>query len=257
MPPDQPLTPDVPPPDPARGVFETILVFENRPVELDAHLARLAASVRQLYGAELPDSRELVIANARGGGLGRLRLNMTPRPDGQLASTVIVAGVDPLDLFPGPELAIELSTLPVPRGLGDHKWADRERLVRAEASCGPRVVPLLVGPGGTVYESSRGNIFVVAGGTILTPPLDGEILPGVARSRAIALARELGIEVAEREILLPQLREAESVFMTGSIRGVEPVRALDGEELAQEGDVTATIAGALRELWLEPSGAAA
>jgi para-aminobenzoate synthetase/4-amino-4-deoxychorismate lyase len=254
---EQSLTPDAPPPDPARGVFETILVFENRPVELDAHLERLAASVRELYDAKLPESRELVLANSRGGGLGRLRLTMAPRPGGQLASTVIVAGVDPADLFPGPELAIELSTLPVPRGLGDHKWADRERLVRAEASCGPRVVPLLVGPGGKVYEGSRGNVFAVADGALLTPPLDGEILPGVARTRTIEVARGLGIEVAERTLLLPQLREADAVFMTGSIRGVEPVGALDGEELSQEGDLTARIAGGLRELWLEPSGTAA
>lgn len=257
MPPDQSLTPDVPLPDPARGVFETILVFEDRPVELDAHLARLAASVRELYDVELPESREMVLANARGGGLGRLRLTMTPRPAGDLASTVIVAGVDPADLFPGPELAIELSTLPVPRGLGDHKWADRERLVRAEALCGPRMVPLLVGPGGTVYESSRGNVFAVAEGALLTPPLNGEILPGVARARTIEIARQLGIEVAEQVLPVPRLRTADAVFMTGSIRGVEPVRALDGEELSRDSEIVAAIARSLRELWLEPSSAAA
>ena len=49
-----------PRPDPRAGVFETILVVEDRPVDLDAHLRRLGASVRALYGGEPPDVRELV-----------------------------------------------------------------------------------------------------------------------------------------------------------------------------------------------------
>ena len=43
-----------PEPDPARGVFSTMLVIDGRPVELDPHLAQLRESVQVLYGAELP-----------------------------------------------------------------------------------------------------------------------------------------------------------------------------------------------------------
>ena len=38
------------PPDPALGVFETLLVRDGTAQALDAHLARLAASVADLYG---------------------------------------------------------------------------------------------------------------------------------------------------------------------------------------------------------------
>src|SRR3954447_11852769 len=40
-----PRMPPSPHADPDRGVFETMLVLEGRPVELDAHLERLAASL--------------------------------------------------------------------------------------------------------------------------------------------------------------------------------------------------------------------
>src|SRR4051812_42501775 len=53
--------------DPGRGVFETMLVLEGRPVELDAHLERLAASLDALFEAELPgDARRLVLDRACG-----------------------------------------------------------------------------------------------------------------------------------------------------------------------------------------------
>ena len=40
----------IPRPDPAAGVFETLLVEHGCPVALDEHLARLAQSVSELYG---------------------------------------------------------------------------------------------------------------------------------------------------------------------------------------------------------------
>ena len=57
-----------PRPDEREGVFETILVLDERPIELDAHLARLAASVRILYGEDPPDTRELVLSKPAAAG---------------------------------------------------------------------------------------------------------------------------------------------------------------------------------------------
>ncbi|HEY6397797.1 MAG TPA: chorismate-binding protein, partial [Solirubrobacteraceae bacterium] len=52
-------------PDPAHGVFETVLIEDGVAVLLDAHLERLAASVRALYGIELaPDTRSRLTAAA-------------------------------------------------------------------------------------------------------------------------------------------------------------------------------------------------
>lgn len=236
-------------PDPRRGIFETILIYDDRPVELEAHLERLAASARSVYGKEIDDYRNLVTSAARGGGLGRLRLDVVQQPDG-LVPSVIVAAVNRANVFPTGEFEVGLETLEVEVGQGEHKWADRDPLMRAEARCGSRAVPLLVTAGGTVLEASRANVFAVAGGELLTPPLDGRILPGIARRRVLELASKLDIEASERELTLAELRTAEEVFLTGSIRGVEPVRDVDGDDFPPSREVTSRLGVALRERWL-------
>jgi para-aminobenzoate synthetase/4-amino-4-deoxychorismate lyase len=238
-----------PRPELRHGVIETFLIVDDAPVELDAHLARLADSVREVYGEEPPDTRELVVSRARGGGLGRMRLTVEPLRDGGFEFYVVVASVEPDSVFPSRELAANLFTMSVDRGMGAHKWADRAVLERAEAM-GPRGgVPLLVSEAGEALEASRGNLFAVRDGRLLTPPLDGRILPGIARARTIELAEGLGIEVGEEPIGLSEMRGFEEVFLTGSVRGVEPVGALDGEDLQVGDEITARLAAALRERW--------
>jgi para-aminobenzoate synthetase/4-amino-4-deoxychorismate lyase len=242
-----------PRPNARAGVFETILVFEDRPIELDAHLARLAASVRQLYGVEPPPARDLVVSRSRGGWLGRLRLDVAPDAAGELRASIVVAPFDPNNVFPTGPFTTELRTVRVDRGYGDHKWTDREMLVREESRAGPDAVPLLVTAGGEALEASRANVFAVSGGTILTPPLDGAILPGVARAGVIEVAAELGLPLREEVLPLATLRGAEEAFLTGSLRGVEPVRALDGEPLPSEGPLTTALAAGLRHRWFAGS----
>jgi para-aminobenzoate synthetase/4-amino-4-deoxychorismate lyase len=238
-----------PRPDQRHGVIETFLIVDDRPVELDAHLARLATSVLALYGEEPPDARELVVSRARGGGLGRLRLTVAPLRDGGFEVYVVAASVEPASVFPTGDLAASLFTMTVDRGLGDHKWADRAVLERAEAM-GPRGgVPLLVTEEGEVLEASRGNVFAVRDGVLLTPPLDGQILPGVARARVLEIAAGLGVEVSEEPLGLTEMRSYEEVFLTGSVRGVEPVRALDGEDLQVDDAITSKLAAELRRRW--------
>jgi para-aminobenzoate synthetase/4-amino-4-deoxychorismate lyase len=237
-------------PRPDAGVFETILIWEDRPIELDAHLERLTASTRALFGEYPPDGRALVLAHSRGGGTGRLRLDVQPTAGGRLKATVMVAPFDPANVFPVPPLGTALTSVVVDRGYGDHKWIDRDMLTRAEAAVGPAAAPLLVGPEGRVFEATRANVFVVRGGKLLTPPLDGSILPGVARAGVLAVAADLGIELSEERLDLDLLREAEEIFLTGSLRGVEPVVALDGTEVPPPGPVCVALSAALRERWL-------
>ena len=220
-------------------MFETLLVREGRPVELAAHLARLGASVAGLYGEPaLPGVAELVTDRARGLRLGRLRVTVAPNGHG-LATDVRTAPVDEDLVFPA--RGVELQRLEVPGGLGAHKWADRRLLERAEAA-GP--VPLLVDSDGSVLEASRANVFVVEAGTILTPPADGRILPGVARRRVLEL-----MTGQEEAISLDRLLEADEVFLSGSVRGIEPVASCSGVRWWPPGTVTPLVSGELRRHW--------
>jgi para-aminobenzoate synthetase/4-amino-4-deoxychorismate lyase len=242
-------------PDPSRpdrtiGLFETLLVLDGSPIELERHLARLGSSVRELFGAELPPgTSELLRERASALTVARLRLTVVPREDGSLGTAVVAAAVDPNDLFPPWGRAIALRALVLPGGLGAHKWADRERLAASEASEAAGTVPVVLDVGGEVLEASRANVFAIEDGVLVTPAADGRILPGIARARAIETAGALGFEVREERLDVQRLLAAGEAFLTGSVRGIEPVRSLGEAELAPPSEVLGELAAEIRRLW--------
>jgi para-aminobenzoate synthetase/4-amino-4-deoxychorismate lyase len=235
---------DGPMPDPAEGVFSTTLVADGRAVEVDAHLARLEASLRELYGMPLPaQTRSLFAEGTEGIGLGRLRVTVAPGAE----PTARAVEVDPAFVFPG--RSADLAPVTVPGGIGGHKWADRRLLDIAQSELGP-ALPLVLDADGSPLETSRGNLFLVRDGVVVTPPLDGRLLPGIARARAIEVARAAGIEVSERTIGIDELVGADEVFTTGGVRGVEPVWRCVGVAEWDSGELTARVAAELRRAWL-------
>jgi len=241
------LVADGPLPDARGGVFETLLVRDGLPVELDDHVARLTASAGELYGvAPSPDAALALRAGAHGLPLGRVRLTVTPGRDG-LVSSVSSAAVDPALVFPTDD-PLALRAAVVERGLGRHKWADRRLVAALEEAAAP-AVPLLVGSDRTVLEATRGNVFAVIDGVLVTPPLDGAILPGVARAHVLELAATLTVEVQERPLGHPALLAADEVFLSGSVRGIEPVGACGSDGRWPIGEVSRHLAAALRARW--------
>lgn len=235
-------------PDRARGVFETLLVRSGRPVELDAHLARLDGSLRTVFGTPLPArARELVLEQVDGAALARLRLDVAPNGSGELACAVRVVPVDAALVFPDWPRALVLRSLTIRGGLGAHKWADRRRVEAAEAE--PGVVPLVVDADGSVLEASRGNVFVVLDGALVTPRADGRILPGVTRGRVLELAADANLDVREGDVSSADLRAATEAFLTGAVRGVEPVCIWDDRPAWPQGTVTTLLSARLRRRW--------
>lgn len=240
-----------PRPDPQKGIFETLLVVDGRPVELDAHLTRLAASIEALYGAAAAtDPGEEIVERARGLELGRLRATLAPGADGRLETEIVTAEVDPAVVFPGLERAVSVHTLLLEGGLGAHKWVDRALIEETEARLPANAVAVLVDHGGAVLEGLRANVFAVNGETLATPPADGRILPGIARSRVAKAAQAAGLQLREAELTVGDLMTADEVFLAGSVRGVEPVRAIDGVELDLRNDAGSRIGAELKRAWM-------
>jgi para-aminobenzoate synthetase/4-amino-4-deoxychorismate lyase len=237
--------------DPALGVFETFLVLDGSPVELDTHLQRLRASVGELYGLELPgNATEVVAAEASGLTVARMRLQATPVAGAGLELSTTSAEVDPELLLPGHERALALRSVVVAGGLGAHKWVDRGFLSESEAAFPPDTLSLLVDGDGAVLEASRANVFAAREGVVRTPPADGRILPGTVRGEVLELARDAGIEAREERLKLADLLAADEVMVTSSIRGIEPVRELDGTALAAAERVRPLLSEAvLGRLW--------
>ncbi len=232
----------LPTPDPAHGLFETLLILDEEPVELDAHLERLGASLAELCGGELPPAlAERARERAVGLRLGRMRITVGGDGEARLETE----DVDPAAVFPEPERGVELRSLSREGGFGSHKWADRRGL--GEVPGEP--VPLLFDRGDEALEASRGNLFVAVEGVLRTPAADGRILPGTARAAAIDVARDEGIEVWERRLTRDDLFAADEVFLTGSVRGVEPARSLDGVPLPAATELTGRVGIGLRRRW--------
>ncbi|HEX6455146.1 MAG TPA: aminotransferase class IV [Solirubrobacterales bacterium] len=230
-------------PDRSRGVFETLLVVEGKPVELEAHLHRLAQSLDAVYSRPLPpQAGDEMRRAAEGIPLGRLRLSVAPTEDG-LRIDLLAGGVDPEAVFPS--LGMKLRTHAVAGGLGPHKWAHRPGINRPA----PDQAGALIVDEGEVLEAGWANVFAVRGGTLFTPPLDGRLLTGTTRAALLQLAVEEGIESEEGPLSPADLLTADEVFLTGSIRGIEAALELDAQPLAGCGEISDRLGGALKRHW--------
>jgi len=230
-------------PDRSRGVFETLLVVDGEPVELEAHLQRLARSLEAVYSQELPVQAEEELRRAGADiHLGRLRLTLAPTEDGLLLD-LLAGGVEQEAVFP--KRRVNLRTHEVAGGLGAHKWVDRKGINRPA----PDKAGALIVDEGEVLEAGWANVFAVRGGTLFTPPLDGRLLPGTTRGAVLELAAAAGIERSEQQLSPDDLLSADEIFLTGSIRGIEPALSLDGRSLAGCGAFSRRLAGALRQRW--------
>jgi para-aminobenzoate synthetase / 4-amino-4-deoxychorismate lyase len=186
-----------PRPDPALGVFSTLLVVDGEPQRPAAHPARLAGSLSELYDRALPGDLETrVRALARTGrGRARLRIDIAPDADAELVMTA------PREH----ELPVVLHPYTLPGGLGPHKWRDR-RLVEALTQ-----TPLLLDEDGTVLEAGWANVLIRRGETLLRPRADGRILPGTTLPPA-----------EEADLALDDLRRADEILVSASTTGVVP-----------------------------------
>lgn len=236
-------------PDPSLGIFETVLVVDGAPIELDRHLDRLAHSLDAVYSMELPlgIEEELRLA-AEEISLGRLRLTVAPGKD-RPRHDLLAGGVVPGAVFP--ERGAKLRSHHVPGGRGPHKWVDRQGMEHPDEGAGQ-----LIRDGDEVLEAGWANLFAVREETLWTPPLDGRILAGTARAAVLGIAADEGIGTEERPIRTQDLLAAEETFLTNSIRGVEPATALDGAQLPGGGPLSRRLADALRRRWGLPDPAA-
>jgi para-aminobenzoate synthetase / 4-amino-4-deoxychorismate lyase len=198
-------------PDPRVGVFETVLIEDGHALALARHLARLAVSLRELYGIGLPAALAMRVHAAAGQTAGRARLRMLADSDGWISIDISPANAEPLEVR-------LLAPLALPGGLGGHKWRDR-RLIDALAVQSDGMVPLLVDTDGCVLEAGYANVWIAEGDALITPPADGRILPGTVRAQL--LEREPRA-AREEPIDLARLARADSVFLTSSIRGLHP-----------------------------------
>ncbi|MDE3130065.1 MAG: aminotransferase class IV [Acidobacteriota bacterium] len=191
-------------PDPARGIFETLLVADGAAPLLAAQLERLRASALELYGIDLEP--ELAgLARTVPDGSGRLRISFVPGEG--TASRPGPHGDDPR--------YAEIAPFVLAGGLGAHKWADRGLLEGLLVAAGPGALPLLLDADGSVLESASANVLIEERGRLVSPPSDGRFRAGFGRAR---------VRYSEEPVDLDRLLAADAILLTSALRTVRVPR---------------------------------
>ena len=88
---------------------------------------------------------------------------------------------------------------------------------------------------GYVADGTGENLFIIRDGVLHTPPESSGILLGITRDSVMRIARDLGYEVQERELVRSDLYTADEVFFTGTAAEVTPIKEVDDRTIGAGG----------------------
>ena len=250
------------------GLFETFRTWNGHPVLLDRHVERMQRSARELDlpldSTDLPDIRavsDLIEANRDSSAVDhdvRLRLTLS----GGVATTPPsqpVLWMTAKPLLQPTRIATAVITVSMQVTADDplarHKTLNywRKRIAQAGAIEAGSDDVLTLTPDGLICETCRANVFLVQGRRLITPGLDGPLLPGVMRGVVLEKARRLDIEVEEGPVPIERKNAADEAFMTNSLWGLLPIARLMDRELPAPGPVTKRLWDEILP-WLQSGG---
>ena len=226
------------------GVFETLKIVDNTILFFEDHYFRLMASMR-IVRMEIPMSftleflesqilslvNQLAIENS-----ARVRITVYRNEGGYYApnqnSVSYVVQAAPLsdktytieksnfevDLYKDFAVTKQLlSTLKTTNKMV-HVTASIFAKENQLESC------LLINDSKNVIEAISGNLFMLMGNTLITPPISEGCLNGIMRKQIITLAKQFEtIDFVEREISPFDIQKADELFITNVIQGIQPI----------------------------------
>ncbi len=226
------------------GLFETIACVGGRPQLLALHLARLQRGCTRLaipftHGAALraeiealaaPHRRAIVkVLVTRGAAVERgyrltgreqaTRVTLRyawPEQDAAAARDGVRVRLSALRLAENPLLAGLKHCNRLEQVLARREWTDPDI---AEA--------LMFNDSGNLICGVMSNLFLVQGGRLRTARLDRCGVAGVIRQVVMREATRAGIALEETLLTAEDLARAAEVFLTSSLSGIRPVRALE------------------------------
>lgn len=245
------------------GCFEGIRFYSGKVFRLQEHIVRLFNSMRYLM-MELPWSFEEVCAAteetvaASGLNDGYIRLVVTrgkgdlglnPRNCPKSSMFIIVQNIAlyPKEMY---ENGLSLITSSYRRPNPDVLCQQVKSLnylnsisAKMEAVQQGAGEALMLNQRGNVAECTGDNIFIVTGGTVVTPPVTEGALGGITRHAVMDICAELGIPCEEKVINRFDILSADECFLTGTAAEVIAVSSLDGRSIGtgHAGPVTGRI----------------
>jgi branched-chain amino acid aminotransferase len=252
------------------GVFEGIRAYETArgPAvwHLDEHLKRLYRSAK-LYHLDMPYSIEAITdavkETIRANGLNACYIRpLVVRGYGEMGVNPLQAPVNVIvAVWPwGAYLGEEALEQGVRIKISSWRRNDQNSLPSAAKATGQYINSVLakveslkagydeaimLNQQGHVTDGSGENVFVIRNGSITTPPASAGCLDGITRNSVIALARDLGYEVQEENLVRTDLYNADEAFFTGTAAEITPIREVDDRVVGEghRGPVTKELQG--------------
>ncbi|MCP5540681.1 MAG: aminotransferase class IV [Akkermansiaceae bacterium] len=239
------------------AVWEGLRVYGGRVFMLDAHLDRLFASAKALAFANAPSRdfvRSAIFQTLEANGMrdeSHIRLTLTrgkkvssgmSPANNQHGCTLIVLAEWKAPVYDN-EAGIRLITSAVRRNAPQfldskihHNNLLNNILAKIQANLAGVDDAIMLDQHGFVSETNATNLFLVKRGVVVTPTADA-CLPGVTRGVTIALCREHGVPLDERNVSLAEVHTADECFTTGTMGELSPVVEVDGRVIGEDGAI--------------------
>lgn len=223
------------------AVFETMKVSNGKILFLEDHYFRLTSSMRILR-MDIPMSFTMEFFQSEANKLaekleltdGRLRLQVMRKSDGRYTpiGDVSVAWwmeLEPIDSrlysFHTDGLKMELfkDHYIQPGLLSTLKTSNSLPYILAGIYAKENLVDsvFLVNDRKMLVEANQGNVFLLQGNVLKTPPLEDGALRGILRKNILKWASELGLDVKEGSINPFDLQKCDEIWVTNVIQGIQ------------------------------------
>ena len=228
------------------GIYETLRSYNGKPFKLADHLERMRDSARQLKisfdytNADIGERINELLENnhtqdayiritlSRGSGGGRLQMDDNIEP----TTLIQLKPFSPYDskLYDeGMSLVVSdykrSTTCPISRYKSTNLL--QSILRKEESNKKSAHETIILNTDGYVAECVVSNIFMVSGGSVITPSLDTNILPGITRIMVLDICKNSGIPSGEEHFKVDALIKAEEVFITNSLMEIMPVSTIN------------------------------
>ncbi|MGB1055653.1 MAG: aminotransferase class IV [Flavobacteriales bacterium] len=225
----------------ADGVFESMRFTDSRVPYLGLHVARLHAALAahgmdvpdSLHESSLKESLEVWRQTWPFDGDARIRLTAYRKGKGKYTpdtdDTSWVATVERMDTQ-GFSLAPKGLDVDIYQDMHKHvspvsRYKNIASTVYVHAARHARIQgwgdALILNADQKIIESSRSNLFVVSNGVLYTPSLDDGCVGGIMRAVLIRTALDHGVKVYECTLTPQTLLQADELFLTNAVRGIE------------------------------------
>ncbi|MEP6941797.1 MAG: D-amino acid aminotransferase [Betaproteobacteria bacterium] len=229
------------------GVYELVPVYDRAPYRMSQHLTRLQ---RSCDGIGLANPH----AAAAWESIIRDLIGRMPFAD-QAVYLQVTRGVAKRDhAFPAgvaPTVFMMSNPLVLPtaeqveRGVAaitgtDERWLHCDlkttsllgNVLARQAAVAAGAVESVLFRNGYLTEASASNVLIVKNGTIVAPPKDNLILPGITYDATFDLARAGGMTLTVRPVSEDEALSADEMWLSSSTKEVLAVTTLDGKPFA-------------------------